>query len=216
MNEEEFIKQYFSSKKKKENINELYAPLVPALVKYYLARTAAKAVTQGVKNAFKDSFTSDKIKSSDKSKDKQKTEKDADFKNKLDNLTNIVRNDGHTYFKFFLITYTVRNHFEMDESDKLDNSDINELYNLLLNNNYYCTVISKKYDNTNNICAKYSEDKFKDIMKEMFNQNKNLANDFFDIIEMELKNISGKISYDKVNIIYNKYYTQKNPTNRIG
>jgi hypothetical protein len=216
LNEEEFIKQYFTSKKKKENINELYAPLIPALVKYYVARTAAKAVTQGVKNAFKDSFISDKIKSSDKSKDKQKTEKEADFKNKLDNLTNIVRNDGHTYFKFFLITYTVRNHFEMNSSDKLSDTDIDSIYDQLFNNNYYCTVIDKKYDDTKNICAKYSKEKFNDIMKEMFNEDKSLANQFFEIIEIEIKNTSGKIPYTKIKDIYLKYVNQKNPTNRIG
>lgn len=215
MNEEEFIKNYFESKSKKESLNEIaYAPLVPALLAYYGTRIPAKMATQG-------KFFSDK-KESDK--EDEKKAKSLDYKERLDNLTSTVRENLQLYFKFFIITYTID--FKVNKKSQIDDTEISNLFDTLFRNSYECPIIKQRFLETKKIMTSnnlkigstnISKDSFYDMMYEIYVSNKGRKADIlFNVINRVLTQFKGKITRPKIEQIYNEFKDQASLDNAIG
>jgi hypothetical protein len=234
MTEEEFIKNYFS--KKRKTVNEsvgstigaigdvIGIPIPGELIDAGLialdSTVATKPISDFLDKKVKSQSIIDKIQSNfSKSASKPKTKaekKDRDDKLKL---TGTISNNGNLYLKYFLITFTLHC---IEKKELLNETKIKSIYNEIENNKYDCPITGESFAGSVVIITKakinnkkIDEDFFYEMLNEIFITNPNKSQYLYNIINSVLKTTT-VINQPNINDIFKRFYQEQSIKYKIG
>lgn len=230
MNENEFIKYYFT---KKSFINEAEAQsalsslkdigsgildlaktdpfysFIITIIQLELAKKATDKLQnfKGVEDFFDSFLKKDKKEVLKKSKPNKN---EAIKRNEKLRVLGLLKNNPGLYLKYFLIVYTL---YRFEENVDFNRTESNELFDLLENNNYKCPFTGELFRGSKIIITdlkingnELDQDMFYKLLEEIFVTNQSNGVALYSIINSYLKPIA-KIQQNDIKTIFDRYYS---------